>query len=133
MAKPTKAQIEAMKKIGLSDEEIADIIESDNAIDRGKEVYFDLTPEQEKVAKKMTKTGTKAPTVYNLDNEKGKRSKKENIVKSTIIAELGKFLEENPALNCKNVEITNKEKLILFKIGENTFELDLKQKRKPKN
>ena len=116
-----------MKKIGLSDEEIADIIESDNAIDKGQEVYFDLTPEQEKVAKKMTKTGTKAPTVYNLDNEKGKRSKKENTVKSTIIAELGKFLEENTTLDCKNVEITNKEKLILSGVTEADFNFSFHQ------
>ena len=33
---------------------------------------------------------------------------------------------------CENVEITNKERQIAFKIGENAYELTLVQKRKPK-
>jgi hypothetical protein len=33
----------------------------------------------------------------------------------------------------EDIEILNAEKLIAFKIGENNYELDLKQKRKPKN
>ena len=83
MAKPTKTQIEAMRKCGFSEEEIADIIKSDEAIDKGERVYFDLSPEKEKEAKKFAKAGTrKAPTVYKLDNAEGKRSRKENPTKA---------------------------------------------------
>ena len=92
MPKPTKKQIEAMQKLGFSEEEIKDIIATDEAIDKGERVYFDLSPEKEKEAKKFAKAGTrKAPTVYKLDNAEGKRSRKENPTKAAIIAELAKF------------------------------------------
>ena len=133
MAKPTKSQLEAMKKLGLSDAEIQELIEADAAIDKGEKMDFDLTAEQMKEAKKYTKAGTKkAPTVYKLDNNEGKRSRKENPTKAGIIAELAKFLAENSENACENVEITNKERQIAFKIGENAYELTLVQKRKPK-
>ena len=125
-----------MKKLGLSDEEIAELIASDNAIDKGEKMEFDLTKEQEKNAKAYTKAGStakKAPTVYKLDNAQGKRSRKENPTKAGIITELAKFLQEISENACENVEITNKERQIAFKIGENSYELTLVQKRKPKN
>ena len=134
MAKPTAKQLEAMKRLGMTDAEIADVIASDNAIDKGEKMPFDLTPEQEKEAKKYTKAGTrKAPTVYKMDNTDGKRSRKENPTKAGIIAEIAKFLAENSENACEMVEITNKERQIAFKIGENAYELTLVQKRKPKN
>ena len=71
--------------------------------------------------------------MYKLDNAEGKRSRKENPTKAGIIAEIAKFLEENSENACENVEITNKERQIAFKIGENCYELTLVQKRKPKN
>lgn len=136
MGKHSKSQIEAMKKLGLSDAEIADLIASDNAIDKGEKMDFDLTKEQEKNAKAYIKVGQhstkKAPTVYKLDNTEGKRSRKENATKSGIIAELVKFLQENSENACENVEILNKERQIAFTIGENSFELTLVQKRKLK-
>ena len=133
MAKPTAKQLEAMKRLGMTDAEIADVIASDNAIDKGEKMPFDLTPEQEKEAKKYTKAGTrKAPTVYKMDNTDGKRSRKENPTKAGIIAEIAKFLAENSENACEMVEITNKERQIAFKIGENAYELTLVQKRKPK-
>ena len=134
MPKPTKKQIEAMEKCGFSPKEIEDIIKSDEAIDKDEKVYFDLDPEKEKEAKKFAKAGTrKAPTVYKLDNAEGKRSRKENPTKAGIIAEIAKFLAENSENACENVEITNKERQIAFKIGENCYEFTLVQKRKPKN
>ena len=134
MAKPAKAQLEAMKKLGLSDKEIEELIAADAAIDKGEKMPFDLTEEQAKEAKKYTKAGTKkAPTVYKLDNAEGKRSRKENPTKAAIIAEIAKFLAENSENACENVEITNKERQIAFKIGENCYEFTLVQKRKPKN
>ena len=133
MPKPTKKQIEAMEKLGFSAEEIADIIKSDEAIDKGEKVYFDLDPEKEKEAKKFAKAGTrKAPTVYKLDNAEGKRSRKENPTKAGIIAEIAKFLAENSENACENVEITNKERQITFSISGNRYELTLVQKRNPK-
>jgi hypothetical protein len=41
-------------------------------------------------------------------------------------------LEETSENACENVTITNAERQISFKIGENDYELTLVQKRKPK-
>ena len=120
-----------MRTLGCTEEEALDIIASDKAIDQGKRVEFDLDPEREKMAKKMANVGTKKPTVYKFDTKDKKR--KENPTKAGIIAELAKFLEENSENACENVEITNKERQIAFKIGENDFELTLVQKRAKKS
>ena len=134
MAKPTTKQLEAMRKMGLSEAEIEELVKADAAIDKGERMPFDLDPEKEKEAKKYAKAGTrKAPTVYKLDNAEGKRSRKENPTKAAIIAEIAKFLEETSENACEMVEITNKERQITFKIGENAYELTLVQKRKPKS
>lgn len=134
MPKPSKSQLEAMRKCGFSEEEIADIVKCDDAIDHGERMPFDLTPEQEKAAKKFVNAETrKAPTVYELDNTNGKRNRKENATKASIIAEIATFLTEKAEILCENVEITNKERVIAFKCGDNQFEITLTQKRKPKN
>lgn len=122
-----------MEALRCSEEEAEQIMADDKKIDRGEKMPFDLDDEHEKVARKYTKIGTrKAPTVYKLDNEGGKRSRKENPTKSSIISELAKFLQNDSENACFDVEITNKERQIAFKIGENSYELTLVQKRKPK-
>ena len=122
-----------MEALHCTEEEAEEIMLADKEIDRGKPMPFDLTADQEKIARKFAKTGTrKAPTIIKLDNTGGKRSRKENPTKSSIISELAKFLEEHSENACVEVEITNKERQIAFKIGENAYELTLVQKRKPK-
>ena len=131
MAETQKERI--MRVLDVSAEEADEILKADKAIDRGERVPFDLSPEKEKLAKKFANVDTKKrkkPTVYNLD-AKGK-ARKENPTKASIIAELAKFLTENSENACEMVEITNKERQIAFKIGENAYELTLVQKRKPK-
>lgn len=126
MPKPTTKQLEAMRKLGLTDKEIEELIAADAAIDKGEKMSFDLTAEQAKEAKKYIKTGTKkTPPVYNLDNENGKRSRKENPTKAAIIQYLFECLKDYD-----NVVITNKERQISFSCGDNNFELTLVQKRK---
>ena len=132
MAETQKERI--MRILNVSAEEADEILKADKAIDRGERVPFDLSPEKEKLAKKFANVDTKKrkkPTVYNLD-AKGK-ARKENPTKASIIAELAKFLTENSENACEMVEITNKERQIAFKIGENDYELTLVQKRKPKS
>ena len=127
MAETQKEKI--MRILGVSDSEADDILASDKAIDQGKRVDFDLSPEQEKLAKKFANAGTrKTPTVYKFDQ----RKRKENPTKAAIIAEIATFLTENSENACENVEITNKERQISFKIGSESYELTLVQKRKPK-
>ena len=122
-----------MEALHCTEAEAEEIMKADKAIDRGEPMPFDLTPEQEKVARKYAKIGSrKTPTVYKLDNEGGKRSRKENPTKASIISELAQFLEKQSENACVEVTVTNKEGQITFKIGENSYELTLVQKRKPK-
>ena len=135
MAKPTEKQLSAMRKLGLSESEIAELLASDAEIEKGANP-FPLTAEQEKVSKQARQATSEkrlAPTIYKLDNTDGKRSRKENATKGGIIAEIFTFLAENSSFSVKNCEITNKERHIAFKIGDDCFELTLVQKRKPKN
>ena len=118
-----------MKNLGVSAEEADEILMADKQIDRGERMSFDLDPQKEKLAKKMANTHTR--TVYNFDTKNRKR--KENPTKANIVAELARFLTENSENACENVEITNKERQIAFKVGENSYELTLVQKRKKKN
>lgn len=127
MAESQKEKL--MRKLNCSAEEAEDIIRTDKMIDRGERSPYDLDPEREKMAKKFANAGTrKAPTAYKFN----KRERKSNPTKAGIIAELATFLTENSENACENVEITNKERQIAFKIGENLYELTLVQKRKPK-
>ena len=128
MAETQKERI--MRALKVSAEEADEIIAFDKRIDKGERTEYDLDPEQEKLAKKFANTHErKRPMV--LDNKP--RQRKENPTKGGIIAELAKFLAENSEYATKNVEITNKERQIAFKIGDETYELTLVQKRKPKN
>ena len=122
-----------MEALHCTEAEAEQIMADDKEIDRGKPMPFDLSKDQEKVARSYAKTGTrKTPPAYKLDNTGGKRSRKENPTKASIISELAKFLEHDSENACVEVNITNKERQIAFKIGENAYELTLVQKRKPK-
>ena len=65
-----------------------------------------------------------------LDNKP--RERKANPTKGGIIAEIAAFLSEKSEFATENVEITNKERMIAFKIGDESYEITLIQKRKPK-
>lgn len=118
-----------MKKLDCTAEEAKEIIMDDYDIDHDVKKDFDLSAEKLKEANKYTKTGTrKAPTAYKFE----KRQRKENPTKRSIIAELATFLRENSENACEDVEITNIERMIAFRVGENRYELTLIQKRPPK-
>lgn len=127
-------RIEAAMKLGMSREDALAMLAEDKRIDRGEVMEWDLPPEEHKKAMKYANSDEKkkkAPTAYNFDTSSKKR--KENPTKAGIIAELARFLTENSEYATENVEITNKERQIAFKIGDTGFELTLVQKRKPKS
>lgn len=136
-----------MTALKCTEEEALDVIKNDEIIDKGGRTEFDLPKEQEKQiykdyvhahtkttkGKQMLEVGEtvkKSPTVYKFDK---KNPRAENTTKSGIIAELFKFFNENAEISAENVEILNKERQIAFVVGENSYELTLVQKRKPKN
>ena len=113
-----------MASLKCTREEAIEIIECDKAIDKGERVYFDLDKDAEKQAKKWANVGE-----MTKKTERKAPVRKENATKSAIIAEIAQFLTEK---GYEMVEITNKERQIAFKVGENDYELTLVQKRKPK-
>ena len=118
---------ELVDKLGCSIAEAEQILIDDKKIDRGQAVDFGLTKEQEKAALKSANVKThRKPAVYKFD----KKERTADTTKEGVIQAVFDFLVENGYADC---EILNKSKLISFKIADDTYELDLKRKRKPKN
>ena len=131
--KEIEKQKEAMRKLGMTEEEIKELMEYDKEIDRGKKnLEHDLTKEQEKQARAVVnqKRGADRPVE---EKEKKPKKTKENPVKEAVIAEIARFLAENGKISAENIEIVNKQGEISFAVGENTYKLALTQRRKPKN
>jgi hypothetical protein len=103
----------ALKNLGLTDEEIADVIETDKRIDKGEKL-FELDKEFEKGAKKARSAGncngyTKANREKKADPDKGK-----------LIADL---LDGIPY--AENVEIVNREREFIFTFRDRKFKVVL--------
>lgn len=111
-----------MRALDLTREEALELLADDDAVEHGEKMDFDLTPEQEKESKKARGTGTKK-TGYKFET----RKRKENPTKRDLISNMAELLE-----NYGETEITNPERTIQLKIGEDIFEITLSQKRKPK-
>ena len=118
---------ELVDLLGCSIAEAKQIIADDKAIDKGERLPFDLSKEDEKKALKYANVKEhKKPMVLNLQ----KKERKADTTKEGVIQAVFDFLVEN---GYADVEITNKSKLIAFKIGEDNYEFNLIRKRKPKN
>ena len=120
---------EIMRLLDRTEEEALDVIRTDEIIDKGGRTEYDLPIAEEKAALKIGRIDERK--AKSADNKRGK-VRAENPTKSGIIAEIAEFLTEKSQFACENVEITNKERQIAFKIGENAYEITLVQKRKPK-
>ena len=120
---------EIMRLLDCTEEEALDVIRTDEIIDKGGRTEYDLPIAEEKAALKIGRIDERK--AKSADNKRGK-VRAENPTKSGIIAEIAEFLTEKSQFACENVEITNKERQIAFKIGENAYEITLVQKRKPK-
>ena len=120
---------EIMRLLDCTEEEALDVIRTDEIIDKGGRTEYYLPIAEEKAALKIGRIDERK--AKSADNKRGK-VRAENPTKSGIIAEIAEFLIEKSQFACENVEITNKERQIAFKIGENAYEITLVQKRKPK-
>lgn len=123
----TEKQIEKMmKSLDCSREEAIEVILEDEAIDKMsmKEVSSDLTAEQKKVVKEVSKTGTRKTTVYKFDTKK----KKKDDEKIEIVQKIHDFVSKFT----KNCTILNENREITFDFGENSYSLVLTKHRKPK-
>jgi hypothetical protein len=118
---------ELVESLGCSIFEAEEILKADKTIDKGGRTEFDLSKEEEKRALKYANVKTKKkPMIPNLT----KRERKPDPTKEGVIQAVFEFLQENGYADC---EITNKTKLISFKIADDSYEFNLIRKRKPKN
>lgn len=119
-----------MKTLEITREEALEIIAFDNEEFELEEVQ-EMTEKAKKVAT-PTKRGRKPKAESQKTGMAGvqnqTRAKKENPTKAKIIQIIGNALKAEGM----EIDVKNAEKTILFELDGNTFEIDLKQKRKPK-
>ena len=107
-----------MRQLGMTAQEIEDVLECDKQIDKGAKL-FELSNEQKQVAKKMTGTGTK--TVYQFQ----KRERKADNDKREIIQTLDDALCDL----VDDVEVVNPEREILFTYNDKKYKVVLSAPR----
>ncbi len=117
-----------MKALGISREEALEVIADDKRIDKGEKL-FELSAEQEK-ASKQARQADRKPTVYKLDNEKGKRSKKANTDKQYLIKAIISGLKTYCGLLDENsVEVINDERELIFRYNDTKYKVVLSAPR----
>ena len=107
----------ALKNLGLTDEEIADVIETDKRIDKGEKL-FDLPKELEQGAKKARNAGNCKGYTKPTDKEK-----KVDVVKRFLIQSMGE-IAENLADN-GTIEVANPEREFTFVYKDRKFKIVL--------
>ena len=117
-------QIEALRKLGLTDAEIEQVLADDKRIDKGEKL-FELSAEQEK-ASKQARQADRKPTVYKLDNTAGKRSKKADDTKKFLLSALIGGIEDSTG---GKVEVVNDEREFVFYFNEKKFKVVLSAPR----
>ena len=121
-------QIEAMRKLGMTEDEIKQVLADDKRIDKGEKL-FELTAEQEK-ASKQARQADRKPTTYKLDNKDGKRSKKANTDKQYLIKAIVSGLKTYCGLLDENsVEVVNAERELIFHYNGTKYKVVLSAPR----
>ena len=111
-----------MKNLSITEEEAIQLMKDDKQIDKGAKL-FELTPEQKKVAKKMTITTATKVDAY---GKKTQRTKKVDNDKESLV----KMIADVLTSNTEQVEITNPEREINFIFNGRKFKIILSAPRK---
>lgn len=125
---PAKYMDEAVERLmrdgHYSLEEATQIAIDDWRIDHGDRCEWEPTVEEEKAMRKATKVvGERKKSTAPV-----KRERKEDAVKQELIA----LLAEALGAYGEDVVVTNKERMIAFNVGDESFEVMLTKKRKAK-
>ena len=122
-----------MKKLGISREEALDLEGYDEDVNKNRKTQYDLTDEQRKNVMEMNRKRE------HRKSGPRKVERKPNELKEALVVALADFLENECEFTladvltyCDAVEITNKNRMIHFKVGEKEFDLQLIEKRPPK-
>ena len=122
MSKDTE-QLERIKAgLKCSDEEAAEVLAYDKAIEHGESTPHDLTPAQNKIAQSYAHTGTRKPTIYKFTP----RERKPNEPKRGIIIAIHEALFDI----ADNVTVTNPERQLDFEIDGVKYRIVLSAPRK---
>lgn len=114
-------QIEAMRKLGMTEEEIQEVLKTDREIDRGADP-FPLTQEQEQVVKKARQ----ADRAINAYGKEVKRERKADEDKAFLLNTL--FSAVLP--HCDTYEVSNAEREFLFTYNGKKYKVVLSAPRK---
>ena len=125
------------KKVNIPDEELDKLVDKlDLSLAEAIDLWLEdndlqVNEEQEELDKKA-KASRITATIHEAKAEKPRKerkvTRKEDSTKESIIKALAEKLEELAT----DVKIENVGKLITFKLGDDTFKLDLIRQRKPK-
>lgn len=94
-------QIEALKILGLTEEDVADVIECDKRIEKGEKL-FELPEELEKGAKKARSAGNCKGYTKPTNREKKVDNEKRAIIQ--CMTEIAENLADNGTVNLTNAE-----------------------------
>ena len=122
-------EVKRLMATGMTEAEARETALYDAEIEAGNATEFDLTAEQQKVAKKYTATGTKKKTEYQFS----KRERKPNETKRKIMGMI-KVLFEGHELNgkCKGVCLSNPERTLDFEMDGKQYTITLTEHRAKK-
>ena len=120
-------QKEAMRRLGMSEQEIADVLAADAAIDAGAKL-FELTADQKQAEKKARTTGTR--TVYNFKPRERKADNDKRFLIDAIYWLLtADTSHDGDNVGADNVEIINPEREILFTYNDKKYKVVLSAPR----
>lgn len=124
------SQVQAMRKLGFTDEEIKSVQAYDAEIDKGADP-LPLTPEQEKASREARSIGQK--TVYNFTQRERKADNdKRQIVNYVKDSLLRWFASDSQSTYnaCQKLEVTNPEREMEFVYNGKKYRLTLSAPRK---
>lgn len=124
-----EAEVKRLMATGMTEAEARETALYDAEVEAGEPTEFDLTPEQQKVAKKYTATGTKKRPDYQFT----KRERKPNETKRHIMKNI-ETLFHGLELNgvCKDVNLSNLERTLDFEMDGKLYTLTLTEHRPKK-
>ena len=126
MAKDAEQLTRIMANLKCTEEEAAEIMAYDKAVDRGEKTPHDLTPAQNKVAQSYARTGTRKPTIYKFE----KKERKPNEPKREIIQAIVDALIEQGMIDDSSLHIENVEREFTFQRNGIKYKIVLSAPRK---
>jgi hypothetical protein len=114
-------QIVAMRRLGMTEEEIADVLKTDKEIDQGAK-HFELTADQKKTEKKMRQAERKVVDAYGKASTKVKKVDDDKV---ELIQKLAATLTQD----AESLEITNAQREINFTYNGKKYKIVLSAPR----